>query len=79
MKTLAAVLCAALFCLGLSAQDHSRPAQSHSVTLVRGLGDLQHRDSTRNPEAQKFFDKGLRFTILSITMKRRVHSNTPEN
>lgn len=61
MKTLAAVLCAVLLCVGVSAQDHSHPAQSHSVTLVGGLGDLHHPVSTHNPEAQKFFDQGLRF------------------
>jgi len=61
MKTLAAVLCTALFCLGLSAQDHSHQPQSHSATLVTGLGDLHHPVSTHNPEAQKFFDQGLRF------------------
>jgi tetratricopeptide (TPR) repeat protein len=31
------------------------------VTLVTGLGDLHHPVSTRNPDAQKFFDQGLRF------------------
>jgi tetratricopeptide (TPR) repeat protein len=61
MKTLAAVLCATLCCSGLSAQDHSHEAPSRSVTLVTGLGDLHHPVSTRNPEAQKFFDQGLRF------------------
>jgi len=61
MKTLAVVLCAALCCLGVSAQDHAYEASSHPVTLVTGLGDLHHPVSTRNPEAQKFFDQGLRF------------------
>jgi tetratricopeptide (TPR) repeat protein len=61
MKTLAVVLCAALCCLGVSAQDHAHEASSHPVTLVTGLGDLHHPVSTRNPEAQKFFDQGLRF------------------
>jgi len=31
------------------------------ATLVAGLGDLHHPVSTHNPEAQKFFDQGLRF------------------
>ncbi len=61
MKTLAAVLCTALFCLAAFAQDHSHQQQSHPVTLVTGLGDLHHPVSTHNPEAQKFFDQGLRF------------------
>jgi len=61
MKTLAAVLCAALCCVGVSAQDHSHETSNRSITLVTGLGDLHHPVSTRNPEAQKFFDQGLRF------------------
>jgi tetratricopeptide (TPR) repeat protein len=31
------------------------------VTLVTGLGDLHHPVSTHNPQAQQFFDQGLRF------------------
>ena len=61
MKTLAAVLCAALCCVGLTAQDHSHEGSNRPVTLVSGLGDLHHPVSTRNPEAQSFFDQGLRF------------------
>jgi tetratricopeptide (TPR) repeat protein len=61
MKTLAAVLCAALCSVGLFAQDHSHEVSNRPVTLVTGLGDLHHPVSTRNPEAQKFFDQGLRF------------------
>jgi tetratricopeptide (TPR) repeat protein len=61
MKILAAVLCAALCSVGLFAQEHSHEASNRPVTLVTGLGDLHHPVSTRNPEAQKFFDQGLRF------------------
>ncbi len=67
MKTLARVLCGAVLCCGVlnvsvTAQDHhAAHAQSHPVTLVSGLGDLHHPVSTKNPEAQKFFDQGLRF------------------
>jgi len=44
------------------AQDHAaHKAQSRPVTLVTGLGSLHHPVSTTNPEAQKFFDQGLRF------------------
>ena len=60
MKTLA-LLCAFLLCTSAIAQDHASHAQSHDVTLVTGLGDLHHPVSTHNPEAQKFFDQGLRF------------------
>ena len=30
------------------------------VVLIAGLSELRHPVSTRNPEAQKFFDQGLR-------------------
>ena len=61
MKALAAVLCGILLGSGAVAQNHAAHAQTHSVTLVSGLGDLHHPVSTHNPEAQKFFDQGLRF------------------
>ena len=61
MRILAQVLCGLLLCLGISAQDHSSHAQAHPVTLVTGLGDLHHPVSTKNPQAQQFFDQGLRF------------------
>jgi hypothetical protein len=55
------VLCSALFCLVTRAQDHAANGQKHLVTLVSGLGDLHHPVSTHNPQAQQFFDQGLRF------------------
>jgi len=61
MKILAHMLCGALLCLSAIAQDHSMHAQSHAVTLVTGLGDLHHPVTTQNPQAQQFFDQGLRF------------------
>jgi len=61
MKTLAHVLCGVLLCLGAAAQEHASHAQPHPVTLVTGLGDLHHPVSTKNPQAQQFFDQGLRF------------------
>ncbi|PYX51082.1 MAG: hypothetical protein DMG79_04190, partial [Acidobacteria bacterium] len=61
MKILAQVLCVALFCVGAMAQDHAAHMQAHPVTLVTGLGDLHHPVSTKNPQAQQFFDQGLRF------------------
>jgi tetratricopeptide (TPR) repeat protein len=65
MKTLAHFLCGVL-CLGAVAQDHTSHdhtshAKEHPVTLVTGIGDLHHQVSTKNPEAQQFFDQGLRF------------------
>src|SRR5450631_2668746 len=62
MKILALVLCGALLCVGVAAQDHSAHRQTtHPVTMVTGLGDLHHPVSTHNPQAQQFFDQGLRF------------------
>ena len=61
MRILAQVLCGAVLCLGATAQDHAAHAQAHPVTLVTGLGDLHHPVSTQNPQAQQFFDQGLRF------------------
>jgi tetratricopeptide (TPR) repeat protein len=61
VKTLAHVLCGMLLCFGAAAQDHTAHAQAHPVTLVTGLGDLHHPVSTKNAQAQEFFDQGLRF------------------
>ena len=61
MRILGYVLCAVFLCVGLSGQVHPSHAQSHPVTLVAGLGDLHHPVSTHNPQAQQFFDQGLRF------------------
>ena len=61
MKLLAGVLCGFSVCCVLVAQEHAAHSRTHSVVLVSGLSDLHHPVSTRNPEAQKFFDQGLRF------------------
>ena len=65
MKTLAHFLCGVL-CVSAAAQDHTShdhtsQAKEQPVTLVTGLGDLHHPVSTKNPQAQQFFDQGLRF------------------
>src|SRR5205085_329426 len=52
---IAALLCA----VSVSAQHHSMRT-SKPVTLVTGIGNLHHQVSTKNPEAQQFFDQGLR-------------------
>jgi tetratricopeptide (TPR) repeat protein len=62
MKRFICALFAALFCGLVVAQqhpDHAQPA-SKPATLMNGLGDLRHPVSTANPEAQNFFDQGLR-------------------
>lgn len=66
MKILARMLCGtfvcgALLCVGAMAQDHASHMQAHPVTMVTGLGNLHHPVSTHNPQAQQFFDQGLRF------------------
>src|SRR6201987_6055899 len=45
--------------LSIAPKNHSMDP-SKPVTLVTGLGDLHHPVSTRNAEAQQFFDQGLR-------------------
>src|SRR6476646_4814316 len=44
---------------GIAVAQHPAHNQSQPATLMTGLGDLHHPVSTRNPEAQKFFDQGL--------------------
>jgi len=61
MRNSARILCAVLLCGIAVAQEHASHTRVHPVTLVSGLGDLHHPVSTRDPEAQKFFDQGLRF------------------
>ena len=61
MKFRISVLIALLFACGVAiAQEHASHTQSAPVTLMSGLGDLHHPVTTNNPEAQKFFDQGLR-------------------
>src|SRR6202790_3799439 len=54
------VFFAVLFCVPSIAQDHSNHSQSKPATLMTGVGTVHHPVSTSNPEAQKFFDQGLR-------------------
>jgi tetratricopeptide (TPR) repeat protein len=44
-----------------SKHQHSTQAESPKVRLLPGLGKVHHRVSTKNPEAQKFFDQGIAF------------------
>jgi tetratricopeptide (TPR) repeat protein len=60
MKSLAKCLCVVVLCLGAVAQEHASHAQA-PATIVDGLGDLHHPVSAHNPQAQQFFDQGLRF------------------
>jgi tetratricopeptide (TPR) repeat protein len=49
-----------LLCVPSIAQDHSAHTQSKPATLMSGVGNVHHPVSASNPEAQKFFDQGLR-------------------
>ena len=42
------------------AQDHSVHPPAKPATLMSGYGDLYHPVSSKNPQAQQFFDQGLR-------------------
>jgi tetratricopeptide (TPR) repeat protein len=42
------------------AQDHPAHRPAKPATLMSGYGDLHHPVSTTNPQAQQFFDQGLR-------------------
>ncbi|HEU4416156.1 MAG TPA: hypothetical protein VFT65_15315 [Candidatus Angelobacter sp.] len=46
----------------VTAQQHGGPGHPASApaTLMTGLGDLHHPVTTSNPQAQQFFDQGLR-------------------
>ena len=61
MKTLVAVLLAMTLAGSLAAQDHSaHAAAAKPATMMTGMGDLHHPVSTKNADAQAFFDQGLR-------------------
>ena len=59
MKLLAAVWVGLCLTISVVAQNHVMEAPK-PVTLMTGLGDLHHPVSTKNAEAQQFFDQGLR-------------------
>ena len=44
----------------LLAQEHSAHSPAKTAILMSGIGDLDHPVTTTSPEAQKFFDQGLR-------------------
>src|SRR3954465_11565461 len=59
MNRLVCVLVVFSACVAAVAQHEMHPG-SKPATLMSGLGDLHHPVSTSNPEAQKFFDQGVR-------------------
>lgn len=60
MKSLLVVLAAMALACPVVAQDHGAHAAAKPATMMTGLGDLHHPVSTKNAEAQAFFDQGLR-------------------
>lgn len=57
MRIIAAILLSAPVVFG---QHHEmKPSVEKPVVLYKGLGSWRHSISTKNPEAQKFFDQGL--------------------
>ncbi|MBZ5665783.1 MAG: hypothetical protein LAO30_14370 [Acidobacteriia bacterium] len=61
LETLKPVLVAIILglAIGTAAQDHAM-GTTKPATMMTGLGDLHHPVSTKNAEAQGFFDQGLR-------------------
>jgi tetratricopeptide (TPR) repeat protein len=60
MRFRISVLLVLWLCVPSFAQDHSAHTQSKPATLMTGVGNVHHPVTTSNPEAQKFFDQGLR-------------------
>jgi tetratricopeptide (TPR) repeat protein len=56
-----------------AAQQHRDRSAMKPATLMPGLGDLHHPVSTHNPEAQQFFDQGLRL-IYAFNHDEAAHS-----
>ncbi|MEN3364746.1 MAG: hypothetical protein V7606_2020, partial [Burkholderiales bacterium] len=59
MRSLAIAL--VLLCAVSVSAQHPSMGTSKPVTLVTGIGNQHHPVSTKNPQAQQFFDQGLRF------------------
>ena len=53
------VLTSALLAMAAFGQHTHAPEASRQAVLMPGLGDVHHAVSTKNPEAQRFFDQGL--------------------
>ncbi len=60
MKILGSLLLALSVCVPAMAQGHSAHLAAKPATLMSGIGDLDHPVTTASPEAQKFFNQGLR-------------------
>ncbi|HET8923449.1 MAG TPA: hypothetical protein VFN26_10695 [Candidatus Acidoferrum sp.] len=56
------ILCVmgAVLCWPAFPQEHAEMAKAKPTTLMTGLGNWRHEVSTKNAQAQAFFDQGLR-------------------
>jgi tetratricopeptide (TPR) repeat protein len=60
MRKMSSVLLAMFWCVFAIAQPHASHSTAKPATLMTGLGNLHHPVSTKNVQAQQFFDQGLR-------------------
>lgn len=60
MRHLGWLLLALSVSVPVLAQGHPAHKEAGPATLMSGIGDLDHPVTTTSPEAQKFFDQGLR-------------------
>lgn len=60
MSSRISILCLLAASLSALGQDHSTHSKLLPATLMSGYSDLHHPVSAKSPEAQKFFDQGLR-------------------
>jgi tetratricopeptide (TPR) repeat protein len=60
LTLLALVLALTVPCLAQEHAGHAAPAKRKSATLMAGYGNWHHPVSTKNAQAQAFFDQGLR-------------------
>lgn len=59
MRTMAIIFVLALFAAPASAQHRHESGAGAALELHPGLGSHHHRITTKNPEAQTYFDQGL--------------------
>ncbi len=73
MKILGSALVVFFACCAATAQQHKMQSPTKAVTLMPGLGNLHHPVTTSNPQAQEFFDQGLRL-IYAFNHEEATHS-----
>ncbi|HWX95179.1 MAG TPA: hypothetical protein VNY29_21380 [Terriglobales bacterium] len=60
MNKISSALIVVLWCAFALAQQHEHSGAPKPATLMTGIGNLHHPVSTKNAQAQQFFDQGLR-------------------